>query len=453
MSDSGRSDSRPPAQERPDWKREIQRRLAGAPVGATRGEEIALELAQHLDDRYAELVMGGTPERAAEQEALAELDTSDALREGLRRLRHAPAVPALVLGQASNGGPLHGLWADVGFALRSLRKNPGFTAAAVLTLALGIGANTAIFSLVNAVLLQRLPVRESERLVHASFEGATNLSYPDYVDLRDHQRVFDGLAAFGGIQVSLNRGGDAELASGLIVTGNYFEVLGVRPALGRLVAPSDDLTPGAHPVVVLSHAFWRTRFAGEADAVGRELLLNGQKFTIVGIAPEGFSGSQLGVERGLYVPMMMQAIVRPPRAGYSGEMDPDLLRTRNNRWLTALGRLKPGVTAEQAASALSAVAAALLPPRPAGAPEVRMATVPVDLGDAGTRSSAPWRPCCWRWWAPSCCWRARTSPTSCSRTPQRAGARSRSAWRSVPAAFGSYGSSSLKACCSRASAA
>ena len=118
------------------------------------------------------------------------------------------------------------------FALRSLRKRPGFTAAAVLTLALGIGANTAIFSLVNAVLLQRLPVRESERLVHVSFDGGGILSYPEYADLRDHQRSFEGLAAFGGIQVSLTRGGDAELASGLIVTGNYFEVLGVAAGSG-----------------------------------------------------------------------------------------------------------------------------------------------------------------------------------------------------------------------------
>ena len=237
----------------------------------------------------------------------------------------------------------------------------------------------------NAVLLQRLPVRESERLVHVNFEGSRVLSYPDYVAVRDNQRGFDGLAAWGGITVRLNAGGDAELAGGVIVTGNYFEVLGVRPGLGRLIASSDDIAPGAHPVVVLSHAFWRTRFGGEPGVIGREVLLNGHRFTVVGIAPEGFHGSQLGVQRSLYVPMMMQAIVRPPRAGYYGEMNPDLLRTRDNRWLTGLGRLEPGVTAEQAASALSAVAAGFLPPRPAGAPPIRMATVPVDVGDARTR--------------------------------------------------------------------
>ena len=390
MSDSRRSDWRSPAPERPDpgrpdWKREIRKRLTGAPVGAVRGEEIVDELAQHLDDRYAELVAGGAPRPAAELAALAELEANDALRQGLARLAARPAAPSVVLGQAPSG-PLQGLWADVRFGLRSLRKSPGFTAAAVLTLALGIGANSAIFSLVNAVLLQRLPVRESERLVHVNFEGGGVLSYPEYADLRDHQRACDGLAAFGGIQVSLTRGGEAELANGLIVAGNYFEVLGVRPALGRLIASSDDVRPGAHPVVVLGHAFWRSRFASEPGVVGRELLLNGHRFTVIGVAPEGFQGSQLGAERGLYVPMMMQAVVRPPRAGYSGEMDPDLLRTRNKRWLTALGRLQPGTTAEQAASALTSLAVGLLPPRPAGAPEVRMATVPVDVGDARVRA-------------------------------------------------------------------
>ncbi len=372
--------------QRPAWKPEIRRRLAGTPIEPARAEEIVDELAQHLDDRYAELLARGASLPFAEQAALAELEETGALQSNLRRLERVPRAPALVLGQPTGGGPLQGLGSDLRFALLSLRKRPGFTAAAVLTLALGIGANTAIFSLVNAVLLQRLPVRESERLVHVSFDGGGILSYPEYADLRDHQRSCEGLAAFGGIQVSLTRGGEPELASGLIVTGNYFEVLGVRPGLGRLIAPVDDVTPGGHPVLVMSHAFWRSRFAGEPGVVGRELLLNGHRFTVIGVAPEGFQGSQLGVERGLYVPMAMQAIVRPPRGGYSGEMDPDLLRRRESRWLTALGRLTPGTTAEQAAASLTSLAVGLLPPRPAGAPKLRMAAVPVDVGDARTRA-------------------------------------------------------------------
>jgi len=370
----------------PDFRAEARRRLGGLGFEPTRCEEIADELAQHLEDRCAELVSAGTPRALAERAVLRELDASGALRDGLSRLGRAGSAAAPVLGEPEGRGLLRGAWGDVRFGLRTLRKSPGFAASAILSLALGVGANTAIFSLVNAVLLQRLPVRDSERLVHASYEGGGVLSYPEYVDARDHQRSFEALAAFGGILVSLNRGGEVELANGLIVTGGYFETLGVRPALGRLIAPSDDVTPGAHPVVVLGHAFWRARFGGDPLIVGRELRINAQRFTVIGVGPEGFHGSQLGGRRDMFVPMMMQAVVRPPRAGYSGEMDPDLLKTRGNRWLTLVGRLAPGMSAEQAASGLTAVITAASPPRPAGAPPIRVVTVPVDTGDPQLRS-------------------------------------------------------------------
>jgi predicted permease len=193
----------------------------------------------------------------------------------------------------------------------------------------------------------------------------------------------------GGILVSLNDGGEARLAQGLIVTGNYFELLGVQPALGRLLAPSDDVTPGAHPVVVLDHAFWRSELGARPDVVGRDLRLNGHRFTVVGVTPAGFSGTELGGRRSLYVPMMMQAIARPPRAGYSGEMDPDLLKRRGNRWLTGLGRLKPGRTLEQAASEMSTLATSVeqaLPPGQQRPLPIRMSLVPIDVGDAEERA-------------------------------------------------------------------
>ena len=266
-----------------------------------------------------------------------------------------------------------------------LRRSPGFAAAAVLTLALGIGANTAIFSLVNAVLLRSLAVADPDRLVQVSYENGV-VSYPEYRDLRDHNTVFDGLAAWGGITASLNTGGETDLATGVIVTGNYFEVLGVRPALGRLLAPSDDVTPGAHPVTVLGHAFWRRRFDARPEVIGTEVLLSGHRFTIVGVTAEGFTGAELGVVRNIYVPMMMQAVVRPPRAGYSGEMNPDLLGNPGNRWLRGVGRLKPGVAPQQAASALTLLAAAMGPPRVAGAPPRAMTAVPVNVGDATVRA-------------------------------------------------------------------
>ena len=370
----------------PDWKGEARRRIAGLGFEPTRAEEIADELAQHLEDRCAELVAAGTPLDAAERAVLSELDASGALRKGLGSLGRAHAPQPLQIGEPSRGGFLRGAWGDLRFGLRTLRKSPGFTAAAVLTLALGVGANTAIFSLVNAVLLQRLPVRDSSQLVHATYERGGVMSYPEYAEMRIHGRGFESLAAFGGIVVSLNRGEEAELASGLIVTGNYFDTLGVRAALGRLLTPADDVTPGAHPVVVLGHDFWRSRFGADPGVVGRELRINGQSFTVIGVSAAGFYGSQPGGDRGMFVPMMMQALVRPPRAGYSGEMDPDLLKRRTNRWLFLVGRLAAGASPEQAASSLAAIAEAGSDPRPAGVPPRRVVAVPVDVGDPEERA-------------------------------------------------------------------
>ncbi|HEX8293920.1 MAG TPA: ABC transporter permease [Pyrinomonadaceae bacterium] len=251
------------------------------------------------------------------------------------------------------------LWQDVRYGARALWKSPGFTLVAALSIALGIGANTAIFSLVNATLLRRLPVAEPERLasVFSGMPGGlySTSSYPDYVDFRDRNEVFEGLAARAGISASLGVGDHADLVVGSIVTGNYFEVLGVSAARGRVLTPEDDRTPGAHPVAVLSHGLWQRRFGGE-EVVGRQLALNGQQFSVVGVLPAEFTGVDQGRADDIYVPMAMQAVVRPPRGGYSGEMNPDLLKVRGNRWLWMVGRLRPGVGPEQAAAALAVVA-------------------------------------------------------------------------------------------------
>lgn len=246
---------------------------------------------------------------------------------------------------------------DLRFAFRSLFKHPGFTLIAVITLALGVGANSAIFSLVNATLLQPLPVSQPDQLVYV-FSGNANsvFSYLDYAEMRDRQQVFDGFIAWGGIGASLNSNDQTDQVGGAIVTGNFFEVLGVRAALGRTISPQDDLTPGAHPVTMISHGLWQRRFGGDPNIVGKQLLLNGNTFTVIGVTFPEFGGPQRGVTRDLYVPMMMQATMRPPRAGYSGEMNPDLLNVRRNRWLFTVGRLKPGVRIEQAQSSLTAIA-------------------------------------------------------------------------------------------------
>jgi predicted permease len=246
---------------------------------------------------------------------------------------------------------------DIRFGFRSLIKHPAFAAIAVVTLALGVGANSTIFSVVNATLMRSLPVSNPEKLVYV-FNGnpGSIFSYPDYAEMRDQNRVFDGLIAWGGITASLNSNDQTDLVNGAVVTGNYFQVLGVGAEKGRVITPEDDKTPGGHPVAVISHGLWQRRFGGDQNIVGRQLWLNGHNFTIIGVTPPEFGGAQLGVVRDLYVPMMMQAVVRPPRAGYSGEMDPDLLKRRGNRWLYSVGKLKPGVTIEQAQAALALIA-------------------------------------------------------------------------------------------------
>jgi predicted permease len=280
---------------------------------------------------------------------------------------------------------------DIRYGARSLRKSPGFTAVAVLTLALGIGANTAIFSFVNAVLLRPLPVAEPERLVYVFGGSRTSpynvSSYPDYLDYRDGNHVFSDLAAYSSIDLSLSDDNQPDMISGLIVTGNYFDALGVRAQAGRTFLPEENTTPGGHPVAVISHALWQGRFAGDPHIAGRQMLLNGQPFTIVGVAPPGFDGAEAGETNDIYVPMAMQAVVRPPRAGYSGEMNPDLLSKRGPRWLAMVGRLKPGVGIAQAQAELSTLAAQLA----AGYPDTnkgQTATVsPVSKGDPEQRGT------------------------------------------------------------------
>ncbi|MEK6301913.1 MAG: ABC transporter permease [Acidobacteriota bacterium] len=372
----------------PDWKQEIRRRLAGLKLEATREAEIVEELSQHLDDGYAELRASGKSEEEATRTVLAELSNSEVLARELRcvegRLMHEPSV----LG-ARRKNMAGDLLTDLRYGFRMLVKNPGFTFIAVMSLALGIGANTAIFSLVNATLLRQLPVASPERLLYV-YDGNPGavFSYPAYSELRDQNQAFDGLIAWGGISASLNsdeQSEGADLVTGAIVTGNFFETLGVRAALGRVITPDDDQTPGAHPVTVISHGLWQSRLGGKADIIGRELVLNGQRFTVIGVVPPEFQGAQMGVNRDIYVPMMMQAVMRPPRSGYSGEMNPDLLKVRTNRWLYSIGRLKPGLTSEQAQAELTVFARQQEQANPERDRDKKFTTSPVSLGDPGER--------------------------------------------------------------------
>ena len=376
----------PQPETRQDWQEQLRPRLAELRLGATREAEIVDELAQHLDDRYEQLRAEGANHAEARRLALEELREPDALERQMRSLRQARAPQPIAPGAARRGIAAD-LWQDVRYAVRMLRKQPGFATAAVLTLALGIGANAAVFSLVNATLLQRLPVVDSERLVYVYRGNVGNVfSYPFYSTLRDHSQMLEGLAGWGGITASFNAGSSAELVSGLIVTGNFFELLGIRAARGRLLSPADDVTPGGEPVVVISHEFWQTRFAGRPDVIGREVRLNGHLFTVIGVTPAGFPGRLLPGARHLYVPMMMQAIMRPPRARYSGEQDPDLLRHPTNSWIVAVGRLKPGATLEQARAELDPVAAEYVRTQvKSSATPPKILMLPLEDANAGAR--------------------------------------------------------------------
>jgi len=239
---------------------------------------------------------------------------------------------------------------DVRYALRLLRNKPAFTLVAVLTLALGIGANAAIFSLTDEVLLQSLPVANPQQLVAVTAldpkTGFTNsFSYPMYQDLRDKNEVLSGLLARAGTAMSMSYEGRNDRVSGELVSGNYYEVLGVRPWAGRLFTKDDDLTPGAHPVAVLSYRFWESRFGKDPNLIGKTILLNEQPLTVIGVTPPAFYGVDLTSNADVRVPMMMTTVFNP--------VPKDRLTRRRHQWMTLIGRRKDGVSLEQAQASMA----------------------------------------------------------------------------------------------------
>ncbi|MGA2134164.1 MAG: ABC transporter permease [Bryobacteraceae bacterium] len=243
---------------------------------------------------------------------------------------------------------------DFRLAVRRLRQNPTFSVVAVLTLALGIGANTAIFSIINAVLLRPLPVARASELVSVNETLAGNsfptLSYPNYRDVRDRNTVLSGLAAYRFLPASLGLPGSSQRVWGYLVTGNYFDVLGVGAFRGRLIRRDDDLRPGGHPVAVITDACWRKRFGADPSAIGRNVKFNGMDFTILGVTPPGFFGTELYFAPEVFFPMMMQKQLEGG-GGY--------LESRGSSNTFIVGRLKPGVNMAQAESGLNSVAHAL----------------------------------------------------------------------------------------------
>src|SRR5580704_6731994 len=240
--------------------------------------------------------------------------------------------------------------------IRVLLKSPSFTSVAILSLAFGIGANTAIFTLLDQVLLRSLPVQAPEQLRVLSFTGADEgslrsrddgglyFSYPMYRDLRDRNSVFSGMLATLHYEIASNWHGQTERAVAELVSGNYFDVLGVRPALGRVFQQSDDVAPEANPIAVLSYGYWQRRFGGDPSVLNQTIRLNDHPFTVVGVAARSFRSVVVGDAPDVFAPMTMKAQITP---GWND------LDERRSRWLNIVARLKPAVTAKQAEAAMN----------------------------------------------------------------------------------------------------
>ncbi|HXA67523.1 MAG TPA: ABC transporter permease [Bryobacteraceae bacterium] len=244
---------------------------------------------------------------------------------------------------------------DLRYAVRTFRKSPVFVIVAVLSLAFGIGANTAIFTLVDQVLLRLLPVKDPRQLVllwgrgphYGSNNGRYKLSYPMYEDFRDHNQVFSGMFCRWETSMSVSSDGRTERVDGELVSGTYFPVLGVGPALGRVFTAEDDKTPGGAPYAVLSYRYWLSRYAGNPGVIGKKLIVNGHPLTIIGVSQAGFDGTDPGKSPQVRVPVMMKAEMDTLGSSFDYNF-----KSRRGRWVNVFGRMKPGVTEQQAKAAL-----------------------------------------------------------------------------------------------------
>ena len=325
------------------WYRRFTNLLRSSRVSA----DIDREMAFHMNELADDLVARGMSEPAARMEARRRFGNPSTQKE---RTRDVDIMTWL-----------ESLGADVRYALRALRASPAFALVTIISLGLGIGANTAIFSLINAVVLRTLPVVRPEELIQVTMgqsEESGVFTNPIWEQIRDRQDAFSGVFAYGDNWFNLTSGGEVRRAFGNWVSGDYFSTLGVQPALGRLLTRSDDVR-GCGPVAVLGHGFWQTEFGGAADVIGKTVSLNRTAHVIVGVADPSFFGVNVGESVQVYVPLCL-------RPG---------LEARSNWFLYVIGRPKPGVTPTQAAARLKAIA-----------PAVYSATLPPDWGAANKAS-------------------------------------------------------------------
>jgi len=380
----------------PDFKAEVRLRLSRLGLEPTREAAIVEELAQHLEQRFEELVTEGWSPASAREAVLKELSEGSRLERDLlrveRQVRFEPAPPAT----PTLSSILAGLGRDLRHALRSLRLNPGFATIAILSLALGIGANTAIFQLLDAVTLRSLPVNDPDRLMLIRVPNAKGrtgsargnapiFSYPIWELVRDQQQAFSGLAAWNSTGFNMAERGRVRGARGLYVNGDFFHALGVRPLLGRVFSAADDHRGCGLPGAVISYGYWQKEFGGKESAVGSKLMVEGHPTEVVGITPPGFYGVEVGRSYDVALPLCSEVLI-------NGEGS--MLERRDGWWLAIIGRLKPGWSAAKATAQLEAISPgifqATLPAiyRPDQVKEFlewKMAAEPAGTGISGLR--------------------------------------------------------------------
>ena len=371
----------------PDWNEIVREHVASLHVAGGDEVELTEELAQHLEDRYHDLRNSGATEEQARGRVLSEL-------ADVAPLRQAPVPEPISPGSRGSGNFIEDLWRDLRFGARAIGKVPGFALFVVLTLALGIGANTTIFAVINTLILNPIPVQHSSTLaaVHSvKPKNASNSTAPlplSYADLKDYKTANQVFSAFAGYAsprgVTWESGGASQGMFVELVTSEYFPTLGIQPARGRFFSPEEDSAPGAHPVAVLNYGTWQARFAGASDIVGKALRLNKIVFTVIGVAPPNFIGLNAIFGPDLWIPAAMTEALLPNQMQAA-------LGDRGKAAFYGVGRLKPGITRMRAQINMSAIASRLAREYPATDEGHGIAVRPIRdiLFASSTGSSSP----------------------------------------------------------------
>ena len=346
-----------------DWSKEIKDAIAPLNLSAAREEEIVEELSQHLNDRYDELLIAGTGEEQACRILMQDL-TDGRLIAGLKATTNA-AQQSVPVGAEGGEKFFAGIWNDLHYGARLLFRSPGFATVAILSLALGIGANTTIFQLLDTVRLRTLPVKKPEQLARVAIVNSPHCCRGDFYSsnsdltgglwkgVDDQQQGFSAIAAWATNRFNIGEGGEAHYANALLVSGDFFHVLEIQPIVGRLISPADDYRGCGVQSVVLSYSFWQREFGGRPNVVGSKLTLSGHPFQVIGVAPASFYGLEVGQNFDAALPLCSEPV-------FSTNLSrPSLMDSPDAWWLGAIGRLKQGWTLERASAQLDAISPGL----------------------------------------------------------------------------------------------